>query len=61
MINDGHDYVFLDQVLAVTDHRGVDLAFDGIGAATIMTTLKTLAQRGLRGVVRPCVWAGAGG
>jgi NADPH:quinone reductase len=33
-------------VLALTDGRGVDLAFDGIGASTLTTTLQTLARGG---------------
>jgi NADPH2:quinone reductase len=46
VINYGHDYAFLDEVLALTDRRGVDLAFDSVGAATLTSTLKALARGG---------------
>ena len=46
VINYGHDYSFLDELLALTGGRGVDLAVDGIGAATLAATLKGLARGG---------------
>jgi NADPH2:quinone reductase len=46
VINYGSDYTFLDEVLTLTDGRGVDLAFDGIGAATLVSTLRALARGG---------------
>jgi len=41
------DGEFLDAVLDVTNGRGVDIAFDAVGAATFASTLKALAPRGL--------------
>jgi NADPH2:quinone reductase len=46
VVNYGKDYAFLDEVLSLTDGKGVDLAFDAIGAATLATTLKALARGG---------------
>jgi NADPH2:quinone reductase len=46
VINYGHDYAFLDALKAVTNGRGVDLAFDSVGAATLANTLKGLARGG---------------
>jgi NADPH2:quinone reductase len=46
VINYGHDYTFVDEVLALTDGSGVDLAIDGIGSATLAQTLKSLAFGG---------------
>lgn len=46
VINYGHDYAFLDELLSLTDGRGVDLAFDSVGAATLAATLKGLARGG---------------
>jgi NADPH2:quinone reductase len=46
MINYGRNYEFLDQLLSLTDGRGVDLAFDAVGAATLSATLKGLARGG---------------
>ena len=46
VINYGHDYAFLDELLSLTDGKGVDLAFDAVGAATLATTLKALARGG---------------
>jgi NADPH2:quinone reductase len=47
VINYGHDYEFLDELLSLTDGRGVDLAIDGVGAATLENTLKGLVSRAL--------------
>lgn len=38
---------FLDAVMALTDGRGVDLAFDAVGATTFADTVKALARRGM--------------
>jgi len=46
VINYGRDYVFFDELLSLTDGRGVDLAFDSIGAATFAVTVKALARGG---------------
>ncbi|MBO1073235.1 quinone oxidoreductase family protein [Roseomonas marmotae] len=46
VINYGRDYDFLDELRVLTDGRGVDLAFDSIGAATLAATLKGLAKGG---------------
>ncbi|MBV9265153.1 MAG: quinone oxidoreductase [Acidobacteriaceae bacterium] len=45
-INYGRDYAFHDELLLLTEGRGVDLAFDAVGAATLPTTLKSLARGG---------------
>jgi NADPH2:quinone reductase len=42
--SDGH---FLDAVLAITNGRGVDVAFDAVGATTFASTVKALAPRGM--------------
>jgi NADPH2:quinone reductase len=46
VINYGHDYAFLDELLSLTDGRGVHLAFDAVGSATLVSTLKGLARGG---------------
>jgi NADPH2:quinone reductase len=46
VINYGRDYAFLDELLSLTEGKGVDLAFDAVGAATLATTLKALARGG---------------
>ena len=46
VINYGHDYAFLDALLSITDGKGVDLAFDAVGAATLANTVKALARGG---------------
>jgi len=46
VINYGHDYVFLDELTSLTGGRGVDLAIDGVGAATLESTLRGLARGG---------------
>ncbi len=46
VINYGYNYEFLDELRSITGGRGVDLAFDGIGAATLELTLKGLARGG---------------
>jgi NADPH2:quinone reductase len=46
VINYGRDYAFLDELLSLTQGRGVDLAFDGVGAATLVATLKGLTTGG---------------
>lgn len=37
---------FLDEVLKITNGRGVDLALDAVGATTFASSVKSLAQRG---------------
>jgi len=46
VINYGPTYEFLDRLLSVTEGRGVDLAFDTVGAATYASTLKALGRGG---------------
>jgi NADPH:quinone reductase len=46
VINYGRDYAFLDELLSLTDGRGVHLAFDAVGAGTLASTLKGLAVGG---------------
>ena len=46
VINYGTDYAFLDELMSLTGGRGVDLAIDGVGAATLESTLKGLARGG---------------
>jgi NADPH2:quinone reductase len=46
VINYGLTYDFLDELLSLTDGRGVDLAFDSVGAATYASSLKALARGG---------------
>jgi NADPH2:quinone reductase len=46
LINYGHNYAFFDQLLSLTDRRGVDLAFDAVGSVTLAATLKGLARGG---------------
>ena len=47
VINYGHDYNFLEKLLSLTAGRGVDLAFDSVGAATLASTMKGLARGGM--------------
>lgn len=47
VINYGRDYAFLDELMSLTDGRGVDLAIDSVGAATFSTTVKGLARGGI--------------
>jgi len=47
VINYGRDYRFLDELMRLTDGRGVDLAFDSVGAATFANTVKGLARGGM--------------
>ncbi|MEX3776564.1 quinone oxidoreductase [Pseudomonas sp. MYb118] len=47
VINYGRDYQFLDELLLVTNGKGVDLAFDSVGAATFVNTVKGLARGGM--------------
>jgi NADPH2:quinone reductase len=42
----GRDYAFVDELRSLTEGRGVDLAFDGVGAATLLATLEGLARGG---------------
>ena len=46
VINYGHEYEFLDELLKLTEGRGVDLAFDSVGASTFANTVKGLALGG---------------
>lgn len=46
VINYGKKYAFLDELMSLTGGRGVDLAIDGVGAATLESTLKGLAVGG---------------
>jgi NADPH2:quinone reductase len=46
VINYGPEYAFVDEVLALADGRGVDLAFDAVGAATLTATVTALARGG---------------
>jgi NADPH2:quinone reductase len=46
VINYGYNYEFLDELRSITAGRGVDLAFDGAGAATLESTLKGLVRGG---------------
>lgn len=46
VINYGRDYAFYDELRSLTEGRGVDLAFDSVGAATFAATLKSLARGG---------------
>src|SRR3954454_23479277 len=47
VIDYGRDYAFLDELMSLTDGRGVDLAFDAVGAATLAPTLKAFARGGI--------------
>ncbi|NMG46125.1 zinc-binding dehydrogenase [Aromatoleum toluvorans] len=47
VINYGRDYRFLDELMRLTHGRGVDLAFDSVGAATFANTVKGLARGGM--------------
>jgi NADPH:quinone reductase len=44
VINYGRDYTFLEELRALSDGHGVDLAFDGVGSRTLADTLKGLAR-----------------
>jgi NADPH:quinone reductase len=46
VINYGRNYTFLDELLSLTNGRGVDLAFDAVGSATLTASLKALARGG---------------
>jgi NADPH2:quinone reductase len=46
VIDYGRNYEFLDDLKSITGGRGVNLAFDGVGAATLESTLKGLARGG---------------
>lgn len=46
VINYGKNYAFLDELMSLTGGRGVHLAIDGVGAATLESTLKGLARGG---------------
>lgn len=47
VINYGRDYRFLDELMRLTNGRGVNLAFDSVGAATFANTVKGLARGGM--------------
>jgi NADPH2:quinone reductase len=40
----GRGYAFMDELLSLTEGGGVDLAFDGVGAATLIATLRGLRR-----------------
>ncbi|WP_405125000.1 quinone oxidoreductase family protein [Ralstonia pseudosolanacearum] len=42
----GSDYEFVAEVSRLTDQKGVDLAFDGLGAKTLLKTIATLGRGG---------------
>lgn len=42
----GKDYTFVEEVKALTDGKGVDLAIDGLGEKTLVNTIATLARGG---------------
>ena len=46
VINYGGNYEFLDELRSITGSRGVNVAFDGVGAATLEATLEGLARGG---------------
>jgi NADPH2:quinone reductase len=46
VINYGGQYAFYDALMSLTGGRGVDLAFDSVGAATFASSLKSLARGG---------------
>jgi len=46
VINYGKEYQFLDELMSLTEGKGVHLAIDGIGAATLESTLKALSKGG---------------
>ncbi len=47
VINYGRDYQFLDELMRLTEGRGVNLAFDSVGAATFANTVKGLSRGGM--------------
>jgi len=47
VIDYGRDYASLDDLMSLTDRRGVDLAIDGVGARTLANTVKGLARGGI--------------
>ncbi|OWJ69125.1 quinone oxidoreductase family protein [Inquilinus limosus] len=42
----GADYEFVDEIMALTDGKGVDLAFDGLGEKTLVNTIAALTRGG---------------
>jgi NADPH2:quinone reductase len=46
VIQYGSDYAFLEELLSLTNGQGVHLAIDGVGAATLVNTLKGLTRGG---------------
>jgi NADPH2:quinone reductase len=46
VIDYGRDYAFVDELMSLSGGKGVDLAFDGVGAATLAATIKGLAIGG---------------
>lgn len=46
VINYGMNYDFLDELMSLTGGHGVNLAIDGVGAATLESTLNSLARGG---------------
>lgn len=42
----GNDYRFLDEVMTLSDGKGVDLAFDGLGEKTLLNTIASLGRGG---------------
>jgi NADPH:quinone reductase len=46
VIQYGADHAFLEELLSLTNGQGVHLAIDGVGAATLVNTLKGLTRGG---------------
>jgi NADPH2:quinone reductase len=42
----GSDYAFLDELTALTNGKGIDLAFDGLGEKTLLNTIGSLSRGG---------------
>lgn len=42
----GDNYEFVDEVNRLTDRKGIDLAFDGLGEKTLLKTIATLGHGG---------------
>lgn len=46
VIQYGPNYTFLEKLMSLTNHQGVHLAIDGVGEATLLTTLECLTRGG---------------